>query len=371
MELVLTESQAILRDTAERFCKVRGGVRRVRELRAAGALMDIDVWRDIAEAGWIGVLVPELAGGLNLGLTELLLLVREIGYRWLDIPLAPVTLSAAALGKTPTKAALLQDVLEGRLIVVPLLTGDGTPFAPQGALPRAVFVRNNLQLSGIHRFVPLVQAAHSLLTLAETPDREHVLCMIDRNAPGVKISMMACADGTPLSDVIFSEANVPIEAIVERGSAAMCLAEWVRTGLLIAVSIELIGVGANTLDLALDYVKLRHQFGKPIGSFQALQHRLVNGHIGLELAHALAFRTARDADSGKVHPATVPGLKAKAGSAVLEMARTALQIHGAIGYTNDHTIGYLFRRALTLNAHYGNENYHYASFGRLSGSATT
>jgi alkylation response protein AidB-like acyl-CoA dehydrogenase len=368
MELLLTDSQTILKDAAERFCKSRGGAARVKELRAAGLPMDADAWREIAEAGWLGILASEPAGGLDLGLLELLLFVHEVGYRWLDIPLAPVALSAAALGASATAEGRLQEVLNGRLIVVPALDGDGTSFEPHGALPRAVLVGNELRLTGVHRFVPHVATAHSLLVLAETPDREHVLCPIDRDRPGVAVAMMPCADGTALSDVTLQDAIAPAETIVARGEDATLWAERIRTGLLIAVSTELVGVGANALDLALDHVKLRHQFGKPIGSFQALQHRLVNGHVGLELAHALAFRAAGDVDGGKLHPATVPALKAKAGSAVLEMVRTALQVHGAIGYTDDHTTGRLFRRALTLNARYGNENYQYAQFARLSGA---
>ena len=368
MELLLTDSQTILKDAAERFCKSRGGVGRIKDLRAAGQQMDADVWREIAEAGWLGILVSEPAGGLALGLLELLLFVHEVGYRWLDIPLAPVALSAAALGAAATTDGRLQEVLNGRLILVPALDGDGSSFEPRGALPRAVFAGNELRLTGVHRFVPHIEAAQSLLVLAETKDREHILCTIDRDAPGVTVTMMPCADGTALGDVVFEHAIAPADAIVAGGDAATLWAERIRTGLLIAVSAELLGVGAHALDLALDHVKLRHQFGKPIGSFQALQHRLVNGHVGLELAHALAFRAAGDADRGKLHPAIVPALKAKAGSAVLDMVRTALQVHGAIGYTDDHATGRLFRRALTLNARYGNENYQYAHFARLSGA---
>ena len=202
--------------------------------------------------------------------------------------------------------------------------------------------------------------------MGEAPGAQPVLCVVDRHATGVTIAGTPCADGSVLSNVVFHATPVSAGAIVVCGPRATLLIDRIRSGLLIAASAELIGVGSTVLDLALDHVKLRHQFGKPIGSFQALQHRLVNGHIGLELAHALAFRVAADVDAGSAHPAMSPAVKARAGSAALDIARTALQVHGAMGYTDEHDIGQLFRRVLTLNAYYGNEAYQFSRFAQIS-----
>ncbi len=124
---------------------------------------------------------------------------------------------------------------------------------------------------------------------------------------------------------------------------------------MLGAAIELVGLAAAALDVTLDYIKLRQQFGKPIGSFQVLQHRAVNGFIDIELNRSLAYRVLAAYDAGEHHPAMVSAVKARASRGALEITRAALQMHGAIGYTEEHDIGLYYKRALALAARYGGE----------------
>ena len=137
--------------------------------------------------------------------------------------------------------------------------------------------------------------------------------------------------------------------------------------LTLAVGAELLGVADAALTMTLEHLKLRHQFGKPIGSFQALQHRAVNGFVDLELILSLLFRTAAALDRGESNPAFVAAVKAKTGKSALEILRFGLQMHGAMGYTEAHDIGLLYKRALVLSALHGNEANHLMRFSRLTG----
>ena len=133
---------------------------------------------------------------------------------------------------------------------------------------------------------------------------------------------------------------------------------------MLGTSAELLGVAEAALDITVSYTRLREQFGKKIGSFQALQHRMVDCYVDAELNRSLLFKVLSAWDAGTCHPAMVSAVKARVGKGALKTVRTALQLHGAIGYTDEHDIGVYYKRAVALAAKYGNEITH---VGRFSG----
>jgi alkylation response protein AidB-like acyl-CoA dehydrogenase len=136
--------------------------------------------------------------------------------------------------------------------------------------------------------------------------------------------------------------------------------------LLLGTAVELLGAAQAALDMTLSYIKLREQFGKPIGSFQALQHRAVNCYVDLELNRSLIFAVLAAWDASTCHPAMVSAVKARVGRSALDTVRAALQLHGAIGYTDEHDIGIYYKRAVALAAKYGNEITHVGRFSELT-----
>src|SRR5262249_17446162 len=134
----------------------------------------------------------------------------------------------------------------------------------------------------------------------------------------------------------------------------------------LGAAVELVGVAAAALDVTLEHIKLRQQFGKPIGSFQVLQHRAVDGFIDIELNRSLIYRVLAAFDAGEHHPAMVSAAKARASRAALAITRAALQMHGAIGYTEEHDIGLYYKRAMVLAAQYGGELAQTSAFSHLT-----
>src|SRR5262249_47551933 len=164
----------------------------------------------------------------------------------------------------------------------------------------------------------------------------------------------------------FAGVDVPRERLIATGASARQLAGQLQDILTLGAAAELVGLAAAALDVTLDYVKLRQQFGRPIGSFQVLQHRAVDGFIDVELDRSLVYRVLAAWDAGERHPAMVAAAKARASRSALQVTRAALQMHGAIGYTDEHDIGLYYKRALTLAARYGGELAQAAAFSDLT-----
>jgi alkylation response protein AidB-like acyl-CoA dehydrogenase len=210
--------------------------------------------------------------------------------------------------------------------------------------------------------VPHAAGADQLLVAADSDDGA-LLCRVSPDAPGMLRVTRKMIDGCDISDINFTA----VAASVVATNAAPLIARM-QALLIISVSAELLGLGEAVMDLMLTQLQSREQFGRPIGSFQALQHRAVDAFISLELLRSLAFRVATAFDRGTAHPAMLAALKAKAGRGVLDVVRLALQMHGAMGYTDAHAIGRRTKRALSLSALYGGDAYQYDRFANLSGA---
>jgi alkylation response protein AidB-like acyl-CoA dehydrogenase len=191
-----------------------------------------------------------------------------------------------------------------------------------------------------------------------------VLALVPRG--DVAVATQGNVDGSTSSRLGFAKVRVPAENVIATGDEARKLAVQVQELLTLGAAVELLGLAAAALDVTLDYIKLRQQFGKFIGSFQVLQHRAVNGFIDVELNRSLVYRVLAAYDAGQHHPAMVSAAKARASRSALEITRGALQMHGAIGYTEEHDIGLYYKRAIALAAQYGGELSHTGSFSNLT-----
>jgi alkylation response protein AidB-like acyl-CoA dehydrogenase len=323
----------LLADVAVAFCKRDAD--RVRSLRDSGAQLDREMWRRIADNGWLTILVPERLGGAEIGLDAVAIIARRLGYGAFPEPfvaagvLAPVVLSAALDAAAEDR---LEPVLDGRSVVGICWEGD----VQEGA---------DGALRGVSRFVGVAGADGYVVA---TGNR---LFWVPASAPGVSVRDERLADGTlsaavSLTDVVGEEIG---DAAVLDG--ALDIAR-------VAVSAELLGIADAALELTVDYLSQRKQFGRPIGSFQALQHRAVNMWMERELASAAlesAVRTfvdpAADQHSRAVAAAAC---KARLAHAAPLICTSALQAHGAIGFTDEYELGLYLNRAMALAPWLGN-----------------
>ena len=360
MDLLLDEGQILLRDAARRL-GAKAGPRRARELRDAGREIDRTAWSAMVEAGWLAALVPENQDGLGLGLFDLALALEETGRQ---IVMAPLVEGAAAIWAATTAMVAshpARAALAGKL-VVPATTVPGQRYdtAASPSLDRGA-----MALTGAVSFVAFAPSADLFLVTAQARG-EAILCLVRRETPGLAIATTPNVDGSTSSTLTFSRVAVAERDLIARGEIAAASGARMHELLVLGTSAELLGVAQAALDVTLQHTRLREQFGKKIGSYQALQHRLVDCYVEAELNRSLLFRVLSAWDANAGHPAMVSAVKARLGKGALKTVRLALQLHGAIGYTDEHDIGVTYKRAVALAAKYGNEITHVGRFSGLT-----
>ncbi|HEY2135986.1 MAG TPA: acyl-CoA dehydrogenase family protein, partial [Xanthobacteraceae bacterium] len=263
--------------------------------------------------------------------------------------------AAWILSEISDDAPMLAEVLDGSRLVVP-----ATRAASWGRGDHELrCAAGTSALDGEIPFVPFAPSADALLVATDS-----MICLVDRKAAGVAVETHVLVDGSTNSTLMCT--NVVPTRILAHGGTARVLTARLQEFLALAAGAELVGLAAGAHDLTLDYIKLRQQFGRPIGSFQVLQHRAVDGFVDIELNRSLLYRVLAAFDAGEHHPAMASAVKARTSRTALAATRAALQMHGAVGYTDTHEIGLYYKRAIALAARYGGDLEHTAHFSELT-----
>jgi alkylation response protein AidB-like acyl-CoA dehydrogenase len=348
----------MLRDSVAQFASRVDGPAAMRTRRDAGLGLDRKIWDEMAQAGWLGLTLPETMGGAGLGLQEQTILSEALGRALITEPLAQLSVFAGTLLATaPDNAEALrlsQGLLAGSLVVSPVwqdINGAAGAVSLSG-------VPDNLLLNGTADLVCAGLAADVFLVLARDERKGNTaLLSVPADAAGVRIAERPTVDGASLARVDFVDCAVEAgnvlarDAAVENGLAAAIEA----TRLTLAA--ELAGVGARALELTVGYTKERVQFGKQIASFQTIQHRLVDMWSMAEFACAAIVNALEQLEDAATAPAgtmAVLAAKARAGDAAVDITRRAIHLHGAMGFTDECDIGLYMKRAVNLNATLGN-----------------
>ena len=357
MELLLSDEQKILRDSAARFAERKAGPKAARVQRTTETGYDRAIMGDAAESGWLGILVPESADGLGLGLTELALVLEQAGRGLVTAPILATAVSARTIAEGDSadlRDKLLPDLVGGKSIVLPA-TGDVTSHTLKAADGK----NGGLTLGGQMAAVPNAAGADGFILGLHGP-RGDVLVYVPANAQGLKATTRRTVDGGSLTTLALSNAAIPADQIIAGPNRAPALGAAMYESILVGTGAELLGVMGRALDIALDYLKVRKQFDRPIGSFQALQHRAVDEYIEVETTRSLVFEACAAMDAGRGHTAMAHAVKAKASGSALAVCKAAIQLHGAIGFTDEHDIGLYLKRAMALCSAYGNGSFHRA-----------
>jgi len=362
------EMLRLLRDAAATFAR-RAGVDRSRALRNTRPGFDRATWKEMAEQGWLGILIAENFGGQGLGAAEMAVVAEELARTLAPEPVvACAVLAATVIGASDNdaiKAALLPRIASGELIV-------GTAFAGRFDLSKTeVTARKSgadVLLAGqAHHVYPVHEADEFLVAARESG--ELVLCRVNAQAAGLSCKDELRADGTFAGTLTLKDVKIaPADVVARSARAEAALRRGVDTAVIMSCA-ELTGIMDQALDITLKYLRTRVQFGKPIGSFQALQHRTVDLWIQKELSlGALSDAVhALDASNASADEISMIASRAKSrcGDAAHTIGREAIKLHGAIGFTDEYDVGLYLRRAMTINARLGNPAEHRRRFGRL------
>jgi len=358
-----TDGQQLLASAARDFLARRCPL----EAAPGGGAAREDLWPSIAELGWPGLLVPGDLGGSDGTLLDVMLLVEEMGRAGLESPYVDSAVVATSLlrasGTTAQRRRALPDMGQGRRICALALLEEGGELAPA-----AIALRGEAggALDGRKLFVDDADAAHDLIVVAR--GRNGIsLFHLERGRPGIALSPMAAMDGGRRFEVTFDRVPAhPGDLLGPEGAGWEILAPALRLGAL-ARGAEMIGAAERILDLTVEHAKTRVQSGRPIGSFQAVQHACADLLRGVESARPLVLSAAWKAQEGLPCEADVAMAKSYAGDACLAVARKAHQIFGAIGYCEEHPLHRLHKRILAARLAYGDTAHHAETIARAIG----
>ena len=361
MMLGTTAEQDELRASVRRFLTDRAPLTRVRELMESEDGTDRGVWEQAGtQLGLQGLAVPEAYGGAGFSFAEQAIVLEEFGAALYGGPyLASAVLAATALLASPDEGArrdLLPGIASGEVIATLAFTEDDGSWDPAAISMPAIKNGTGWRLGGHKSFVLDGQSAGLLLVVASTTAGLSLFA-VDGTAAGLTKTALPALDQTrKLTRLEFSD--VPGRLIGSPGDAAAMLDRTLDVAA-IALAAEQLGGAQRALDMTVEYAKIRHQFGRPIGSFQAIKHRCADLLLEVEsLRSAVSYAATAVAEGAAEVPVIAPLVKAYASETFFHVAAETIQIHGGIGFTWEHDAHLYFKRAKSSELFLGDGNYH-------------
>jgi alkylation response protein AidB-like acyl-CoA dehydrogenase len=375
----VTEDQELLAKTAADFVADRSPVSRVRQLRDADDALGFSpaLWKEMAALGWAGIPFPEAYGGAGMGLAELAVVLEALGRTLAPEPfLASVLLGGQALlrgGSESQKRTWLPRLCAGEAFLALAHEERGGRYDPWRVATRAERTADGFRIAGEKAHVLDGASAHALVVVARSSggerDREGLsLLLVPAGAPGLEVERQRRVDSRGAAIVRLRGVAVGADALVGTEGGAADLLEEVIDLATAGLCAEMLGSAAEAFARTLHYLKHRVQFGVPIGSFQALKHRAAQMFIEIELCRSATMAAARALDAGSAEARALVSLaKARASEAALLVAHEAVQMHGGIGMTDEHEIGFYLKRARVAEQSFGDAAYHRDRWARLHG----
>ncbi len=376
MPLYLNDEQTMLRDTAKDFVAEHAPVSHLRALRDANDATGFsrDLWKQFAEMGLNGILIPEAQGGLSLGHVEAGVVLEEIGRNLSPSPFLTTAVAAVEALKGSAQADRWFPGIVAGETVAALAIDEGAKHRDAVAL-KAERSGNGFRLTGAKRFVTHGHVADLVIVAARTAgspdDAEGVtLFAVPRDAAGLTASPERLADSSLAARMAFEGVEVDADAVIGEVDAGRDpLGRLLRAGRTGAAA-ELLGIGGGAMDMTVGYLKERKQFGVAIGSFQALQHRAAHLYSEMEVARAAVLKAQQLLDTGadaEMVDGAVSIAKAITGMATTLSVQEGIQMHGGIGMTDEYDIGFYMKRARVLAEMFGDVGFHADRLAKAAG----
>ena len=374
--MILTDDQRMLQDVAKPFMAEEGGIKgQLRHWRDSGCKDGFGhgLWKQLAELGLTGVLVPEASGGAGLGQVEANLVLEEIGRNLTPSPFLTTSVAAVrALEGSAQAERWFPGIIAGETVAA-LAIDEGKSHNPAATALEAKRQGNGFLLNGHKQFVVHGASADLLLVAARTAGamgetKGVTLFAVPRDTIGVEVENVALADSSMAARLTLANVAVDADAVigeVDEGWAPLSRA--LGAGRAGAAS-ELVGIAAGASEMTFDYLKQRKQFGRLIGEFQALQHRAAHLYGEIEIARAAGMKAAQSIDAADPRADLFTAVaKAKAGKVARLSVQEGVQMHGGIGMTDEHDIGLYMKRHAVLDELFGGPRFHAGEVARLSG----
>jgi len=379
VQLVRTEDQELLARTAADFVAEHAPLSRVRALRDARDPVghSPELWRRMAELGWVGIPFPEELGGAGMGLSELAVVLEELGRALAPEPfLSSVLLGGGAVmlaGSEAQRKAWIPGVAEGRTLLTLAWQEPGSRYDLHRVATRAEREGRGFRLTGEKIQVPDGNSADAIVVTARVDGAEDEpdgigLFLVPRDAPGLRAERQWRVDSRACARLELRDVPVGEEGVLGEPGGGLPVLEEVVDRATVGLCAEMLGGLSEAFDRTLAYLKVREQFGVPIGSFQALKHRAARMFVERELARSAVMAAAAAMDEANPEARKLVSLaKARCSDAFLLIATEAIQMHGGIGMTDEHDIGFFLKRARAAEMTFGDAAFHRDRWARLAG----
>jgi alkylation response protein AidB-like acyl-CoA dehydrogenase len=368
MNFGFNEEQELLRNTARKFFENECPSDTVRRLMETPEGINAELWKKLAEQGWLGLIYPEQYDGMALGLVDLVVLMEEMGRAVAPGPyFSTVLLGGLAVleaGSDAQKKEWLPKIAAGDRRVALAWMEPSAQLGPAGVTLTAVEKGGTYTLSGTKLFVHDAHTADALVVAARTGPGAGAdgvsLFLLPKGTKGLAVTLLptmdqtrklcevACADVTVRADALLGTAGAgwaPLARVLDRATVALCA--------------EMCGGAQKVLDMTVEYAKIRQAFGRPIGSYQGVKHRAADMLVDVENSKSITYYAAWALDEGSPEaPLAVSMAKAYVSDAFRRVAAAGIQLHGGIGFTWEHDLHLYFKRAKGSEFTFGDATHH-------------
>lgn len=368
MDLTLTEEQEMIASTAREFLEARCPMSHVIAMEDDAVGYSRELWREMAELGWTGLSFPEEHGGFGAGFTELCLIVEEMGRFLLPGPfLETVAMCGPAVsahGSDEQKESFLGAISSGETVMSYARAAPGAGWPDRGSEVLATSDGDDFLLSGTAMFVPFAHAVDRLMVVARNDggaEDDLTVLVVDTGMEGVSSEALETVyPGHHHHRVGFSDVRVSGDAVIGDVGGGDAVTATVAAHGAAATCAAMVGGAQRVLDMTVQYATEREQFGSPIGSFQAIQHQCADMGVDVLSSRLLAFEAIWRLDEGLDASHEISMAKAWVSEAYRRVVASGHQVHGAIGFTQEHELHRYFRHAVASELAFGDGDHHWA-----------
>jgi alkylation response protein AidB-like acyl-CoA dehydrogenase len=368
MNFGFNEEQELLRNTARKFFENECGSETVRRLMETPEGISAELWKKLAEQGWLGLIYPEQYDGTGLGLVDLVVLMEEMGRAVAPGPyFSTVLLGGLAIleaGGEGQKKEWLPRIAAGDKRVALAWMEPSAQLGPAGVTLTAVKRGETFTLSGTKLFVHDAHTADALVVAARTRPGAGAdgvsLFLLPKGTKGLEVTLLPTMDQTrKLCEVACSDVTVGADALLGAAGAGWAPLSRVLDRATVALCAEMCGGAQKVLDMTVEYAKIRQAFGRPIGSYQGVKHRAADMLVDVENSKSITYYAAWALDENSPEaPLAVSMAKAYVSDAYRRVAAGGIQLHGGIGFTWEHDLHLYFKRAKGSEFTFGDATHH-------------
>ena len=368
MDLGLDEQQEMLKNFARDFLEKECPESLVRAMEEDEKGYSPELWQKMAQQGWMGLIIPEKYGGTGMNLCELVVLLEEFGRALVPGPFIPtVVLGGVPImeaGTDAQKDQFLPKIASGDLIMTMALTEPSAKWTADGVQLEAKKDGNDYVLNGTKLFVQDAHVTDSMVVVARTgkgsnPEDGITLLLVDSKSPGIKFEVLKTIASDKQCEVTFENVRVPGANVLGHEGKGWPIVQKTEKVATAAACAYLVGLSQMDFDVTLNYAKERVQFGRPIGSFQAIQHKLADAVIDVDGSRFITYKAAWSLQEGEPDADLMISMaKAWTSDASRRVVAHGQQIHGGIGFTKEYKIQLYFRRQKWMELMWGDADYH-------------